>query len=178
MSEDITATLTPAQQPDPVPGLLKDYDSFIGYASKLSGNYETARDLVQDAFVKLIERKDTLKQDNLSSWMYFSIHNAFISECRHNKAARKCEKKLQSYNQIVEEAVSAPEFEREEISNKITDAIVALPDEFRSIFTDCASGMKYNEVASKYQMPIGTVMSRLFRARQLLQEKLESHKVA
>lgn len=183
MSEDITDALMPScnapvSQPDPLPGVLKEYDSFVRYANRLSGNYETARDLVQDAFVKLVERRDSIKQDNLGAWMRFSIHNAFISECRHNKSVYKHEKKLIGYSKIAEDTVAIPDFENDEISTKVTSAINALPEEFRAVFTDFANGLQYNEVAAKYQIPIGTVMSRVYRARLVLKETLEDHKVA
>jgi RNA polymerase sigma-70 factor (ECF subfamily) len=179
MSKDITAKLTDSTvSVDPVPEMLKEYNFLHRYAMKVSGNYETARDLVQDAFVKLMEKRAALSNDNIKAWMCLSIHNAFISQCRHNKAGRRYEKAAKGLLQIDEEAISIPDFERDEISHLITGVVEALPDHYRDTFKLCAEGLTYEQIAEKQQIPIGTVMSRMYRIRTELQSRLPQYSKA
>jgi RNA polymerase sigma-70 factor (ECF subfamily) len=179
MSEDITAKLPDSIiEFDPVPEMIKDYNILHRYAMKLSGNYETALDLVQNAFVKLMEKKATLANDNIKAWMCFSIHNTFISQYRHIKIGRKVEKKLEGLLSIEEEAIAVPDFERNEIPPDITRAIDALPDSYRDTFKLHSEGLTYEQIAEKQQVPIGTVMSRLYRIRTELQSRLAQYNKA
>ena len=59
---------------------------------------------------------------------------------------------------------------------EITEAINSFPDEYRVPFSMLVAGYKYNEIAEKMNLPLGTVKSRIFFARQKLQELLKDYK--
>ena len=81
-------------------------------------------------------------------------------------------------DRAIEEVDPEGSFFSQIVDAKVTEAIDALPDEFREVLVlSDVEGMRYNEIAETLQIPIGTVKSRLFRARRQLQSELYSHAV-
>jgi RNA polymerase sigma-70 factor (ECF subfamily) len=78
----------------------------------------------------------------------------------------------------IEEVDPEGSFFAQIVDAKVLEAIDALPDEFREVLVlSDVEGMRYAEIAETLQIPVGTVKSRLFRARRLLQAELYTHAV-
>ncbi len=175
MSEDISAVIgqgpiSATPRPDHVTGLLGEYTNLLRAAMKLTGNEAKAEDLVQSAYLKLITHNEQLTPDALKGWMYMAMHNEYMSQCRHERVINKNEKRL---SRIAAEAEKSNKFSiDDEVSPRLARAIQTLPPCVQDIIKDIAEGKAYNDVSAKYGIPIGTVMSRIYRARTTLKKML------
>ena len=139
-----------------IPGLRR-------YARALFGNRTQADDLVQDTLERAWTKRDRWKMGtNLRAWMFTIMHHLFINQIRR-------ERLLESYDESVE-AVAAPYTEVDIVEmRELRDAIANLPVDYREVLILVAvEQLRYEEVAEILKIPIGTVMSRLSRARKQL----------
>lgn len=122
---------------------------------------------------------------NAKAWLFKILKNAYINQYR--KDARQ--PSMVDYDEVAvyqeeEEGQSTSYFDlREEIfdqmmGDEVSTALNALPEEFRTVIWLCdIEGFSYEEIAKITDIPIGTVRSRLFRARNMLKEKLQNYAV-
>ncbi|MEX0938145.1 MAG: RNA polymerase sigma factor [Pirellulales bacterium] len=141
------------------------------YAYRLSGSQADAEDLTQQAFLVAQEKLDQLRsEDSARSWLFTVTRNCFLRTLRGHSAQSAAAMDL-DLNQIPEETWDDPiDHER------LQDALNRLAPEFRVIlvmyyFEDCS----YKEIAEKLNLPAGTVMSRLSRAKGHLRRYLSPH---
>lgn len=135
------------------------------YAFRLCGNAADAEDLVQQTFVVAQEKLHQLRQAGSSrSWLFTILRNAFLKSRRRNRpvSADSLDLDIES---VSEQAPPEDDIDRE----RLQLVLDALPDEYRLVlvmfyFEECS----YREIAAKLDIPIGTVMSRLSRAKQRL----------
>lgn len=134
-----------------------------------------ADDIVQDALTKAIQNIAQLKdQDALKSWLFTILNNQWREYLRRN---RPCV----DIDELVFIADSTPELdeERQQTCNQVRLAIAELPLSQRQTITLVdLEDMSYQEVAKALDVPIGTIMSRLNRARKALLLKLEHQEKA
>lgn len=134
-----------------------------------------ADDIVQDALTKAIQNIAQLKdQDALKSWLFTILNNQWREYLRRN---RPCV----DIDELVFIADSTPELneERQQTCNQVRLAIAELPLSQRQTITLVdLEDMSYQEVAKALNVPIGTIMSRLNRARKALLLKLEHQEKA
>lgn len=134
-----------------------------------------ADDIVQDALTKAIQNIAQLKdQDALKSWLFTILNNQWREYLRRN---RPCV----DIDELVFIADSTPELdeERQQTCNQVRLAISELPLSQRQTITLVdLEDMSYQEVAKALDVPIGTIMSRLNRARKALLLKLEHQEKA
>jgi RNA polymerase sigma-70 factor (ECF subfamily) len=116
------------------------------YARALLRDKNDADDLVQESLARALSRADRFKPGtNLRAWLFTIMHNVHV-------------------NQV-----------RQKISRPDEVPVEELPDEQRQVLLLVAlEGLKYDEVATVLQIPIGTVMSRLSRAREAVRIKLSN----
>lgn len=139
------------------------------YARALTRDASQADDLVQDALLRAYERASTYRaQYSLRSWLLTIIHNRFIDQKRRDQSERKRNEHLLRLN----EGRVAPGDQEQVIHlREVAERFEALPDEHRAVLNLIGiQGMSYQEVAAILDVPIGTVMSRLHRARAALRE--------
>ena len=164
--------------------LFPHMDALKTFAFHLSYNEEDADDLVQETYLKahkFIENYD--EGTNAKAWLFKILKNAYINEYR---------KKVKRPTKVdIDEVISFKEGEepkyaaftdlRQEIfdntmGDEVTLAINALPLEFREVILLCdIDSFSYEEIAKILDLPIGTVRSRLFRARNMLKDKLKKY---
>lgn len=144
------------------------------YAQTLAANREDAEDLVQDALLRAYEQRGSLrKATSLRSWLMSILHNTFITEWRRRQSPARQTILIEDFRDI---AVSASQ-EHVVRLNQIHTAFSRLPEEQRAVMHLVAiEGMAYQEAATVLEIPIGTLMSRLGRARAALREFEESTK--
>jgi len=159
-------------------------DALYNFAYHLTYNQEDAEDLVQEALVKAYRFIDSYKKGtNAKAWLFKILKNAFINEYR--------KKSKRPYNVDLDDVVNYHNSEdtqyvgyldlREDIfqgmlGDQITTALETLPVDFRTVVILCdIQGFTYEEMASIIDIPIGTVRSRLHRARNMLKDKLMNY---
>src|SRR5262245_20255880 len=150
--------------------LLKETPSLNKFAYKLTRNRDDAEDLVQATIVTALEKQQQFEQGtNLFSWTSRIMFNTFVSNYRHNS---RFETQYDPQWYIDQESVEATQ-ENEAELGLVFDAMLSWPEDHREILMlVCIDGMRYAEVAEKLHIPVGTVRSRLSRAREGLQELL------
>ncbi|WP_029009788.1 sigma-70 family RNA polymerase sigma factor [Azospirillum halopraeferens] len=140
------------------------------YARALLRNRTDAEDLVQEALTRAVARADTFKAGtNLRAWLFTILHNVHVNQVRA-RAARPDEVPVEA----VESRLVTPARQEERVEVRdMMRALDQLPDEQRQVLLLVAlEGLKYEEVAATLGVPIGTVMSRLSRARDAVRAKL------
>lgn len=164
--------------------LLPHIDALKTFAYHLTYNEEDANDLVQETYLKAYRFIDKYHEGtNAKAWLFKILKNAYINEYRKkSKQPTKIDfEDIVSYHDTDDDRISGYMDLREEIfqnmmGDEVTMAINALPVDFRTVILLCdIEGFTYEEIAKIIDVPIGTVRSRLFRARNMLKEKLKSY---
>jgi RNA polymerase sigma factor (sigma-70 family) len=154
------------------------------FAFRLTLDEDAAKDLVQDSYLKAYRFFHSFqKGTNAKAWMFRILKNSFINDYRKkSKEPNKVDYQdvetyynsedvnVQITTDLRVEAVS------EMLGDEITNALNALDVDFRTVIILCdLEGFTYDEMSKILNIPIGTVRSRLHRARVLLKEKLKSY---
>ena len=142
------------------------------FALRLARNKADADDLVQATLLRAIEKKH-LFQDNtdLFKWTSKMMYNLFVSGYRRKV---KFETQYDPENYIEKQSVEAPQDKQVELA-KVKEAMNELSEEHREVLLlICIQGMRYQDVAEMLDVPVGTVRSRLSRAREQLQALLDT----
>lgn len=163
---------------------LPQIDALYTFAYHLTYNEEDANDLVQETYLKafrFIEKY--IAGTNAKAWLFKILKNAFINQYR-----KKSKQPTQvDYEEIInyhdEEDTNYSSYLdlREEMfqdmmGDEVTNAINALPVDFRVVILLCdVEGFTYEEISKILDIPIGTVRSRLHRARNMLKEQLKAY---
>ncbi|WP_230532049.1 sigma-70 family RNA polymerase sigma factor [Microvirga roseola] len=136
------------------------------YARALTRDESRAEDLVQDALVRAYERRGSFRSGgNLRGWLLSILHNVFIDDRRRHAA----ETRRAAHTAILAETATAPEQESRVRLQQVQAAFMSLPDEQRAALHLVAiEGLSYQEAATALGIPVGTLMSRLGRARAAL----------
>lgn len=148
------------------------------FALKLTGNKDDAEDLLQETMLKAMKNRDKYVENvNFKGWMFTIMRNIFINDYR--KAVNRntmVDNTEDSYylNLPQDSGFATPDsaYTLTEIENVISQ----FKDDFRIPFTMHVAGFKYKEIADKMDLPIGTVKSRIFFARQQLAEMLKEYR--
>ncbi len=164
--------------------LLPFVESLNTFAFHLTYNEEDAADLVQETFLKAFRFIDKFEQGtNAKAWLFKILKNIYINQYR--KAAKRPLKvdyeEVVSFHEGEDSQTSSYYDLREDIfdqlmGDEVTAAINGLPDDFKTVILLCdIEGFTYEEISKIVEIPIGTVRSRLFRARNMLKEKLKAY---
>jgi RNA polymerase sigma-70 factor (ECF subfamily) len=158
-------------------------DSLYNTAYRLARNSEDAEDLVQETYLKAYRSFDQFTPGtNLKAWMFKILKNAFINEYRRRQTVpqesdfAEIEENLESH--LRPEAagqIKNPEQEAVEaaLDENVQRALDELPPDYRmAVVLADLEGFSYKEIADILEIPVGTVMSRLYRGRKLLEEVL------
>lgn len=164
--------------------LLPHIDALKTFAYHLSLNEADANDLVQEAYLKAYRFIDKYeKGTNAKAWLFKILKNAYINEYRKkSKRPTKVDfEEIVSYHDGQSESLSGyfdlrEDLFRNAMGDEVTRAINLLPVDYRTVILLCdVEGFTYEEIAKIIEVPIGTVRSRLFRARNLLKKKLKDY---
>jgi RNA polymerase sigma-70 factor, ECF subfamily len=167
---------------------LKHLDALYGAALRLTRTPADAEDLVQDAFVKAYRFYDRFEPGtNMKAWLFRILTNTFINKYRRNSREKKVLEGRDAepvgdgvMSRAAMRALTDPvsEAQRRLITAEIQEALESLPEEYRlMIVLADVEELSYKEIADVVGCPIGTVMSRLHRARKRMQKRLVSQAV-
>ena len=144
-------------------------------------NQAEAEDVVQDAFVLALTKLDSFKGNSqFYTWLYRIAHNAAISKLRKKRPTLSLnygtgDEPSPGFSVPDEGERPGERLEKDEQIQCLMDAMERLSDEHRSILIlREMEGMDYEAIAGVLQLPVGTVRSRLHRARACLRELMES----
>lgn len=156
-------------------GLRNNMNSF---ALSLTANREDAEDLTQETFLKVLDNKDKyVDNTNFKGWVFTIMRNIFINNYRRVVRSRTIidtTDDLFHLNLPQDSGYDSPESAYG--ASEITDVINSFPEEYRKPFSMYVAGYKYNEIADKMNIPLGTVKSRIFFARKKLQDILSDYR--
>jgi RNA polymerase sigma-70 factor (ECF subfamily) len=162
---------------------LVHLDVLYRVALRLSGNPSDADDLVQETMLKAYRAWDQYeKGTNAKAWLLTILRHAFINEYRRRTRHPETVDldRIEPYavfSEVQDEDPQGAFFDRI-VDDELLRAIDQLPVAFReTLVLSDVEGMSYQEIAGILGIPVGTVKSRLFRARQLLQGKLYDYAV-
>jgi len=149
------------------------------FAYHLTYNENDAEDLVQETYLKALKFiKGYVEGTNSKAWLFKILKNAYINEYR-KKVKTPQTLDFNDPMAVQEKDILGGSVEMNwddlamNLGDEVTKAMDALPAEFREIILLCdIEGFTYEEIAEILEVPIGTVRSRLFRARNELKDKL------
>jgi RNA polymerase sigma-70 factor (ECF subfamily) len=136
------------------------------YARALTRDEARADDLVQDALARAFERRATFRAGtDLRNWLLSILHNLFVDDCRRREAEARRATEIAKLAEV-----SAPAGQESRLHlQQIGQAFLALPREQRAVLHLVAiEGLSYQEAADALGIAVGTLMSRLSRARAAL----------
>ena len=163
---------------------LPHINSMYNFGYRLTLDRDDAKDLVQDTYFKAYRFIESFqKGTNAKAWLFRILKNSFINDYRKKvKEPNKVDyQEVESYynSEDVDRQITADlrvDSLKDMIGDEISNALNALDVDFRTVIILCdLEGFKYEEMAKILDIPIGTVRSRLHRARQLLKEKLSEY---
>ena len=153
-------------------------DNMLNFAYMLTSNRDDAYDLLQDTTLKVLANEDKYTDNtNFKGWVFTIMRNIFINNYRRVvRSATVVDKTEDCYhlNVCQDSGIDSPEGSF--AAGEITDAIAQFPDKYRVPFSMHVAGYKYNEIAEKMNLPIGTIKSRIFFARQELQKRFADYR--
>lgn len=159
-------------------------NSMYNFAYRLTLDQDDSKDLLQDTYLKAFRFIDSFQQGtNAKAWLFRILKNSFINDYRKkSKEPSKVDyQEVETfYNSEDVDRQITPDLRVEALQDMIGDeisiALNSLDVDFRTVIILCdLEGFKYEEMAKILDIPIGTVRSRLHRARNLLKERLSEY---
>ncbi len=159
-------------------------EALMNFALKMTNDMDDADDLVQETYLKAYRYFDKFERGtNCKAWLFSIMRNTFINEYRRvQKQPNKVDyDDVQNFYETIKETeVSYMHVVGDAFSNtlddEVTTAIAELPKDFQTIILLCdVEGFTYEEISEFLSCPIGTVRSRLHRARKMLYSKLYNY---
>jgi RNA polymerase sigma-70 factor (ECF subfamily) len=150
------------------------FDSLYNYAHWLAQNREEAEDLVQETYMKALKGFGSFQAGtNFRAWIFRILHNTFLTS-RTGLAFRSTlplEEREESRPLAITEQTPETLLLNQLSQEALHAAIERLPVQYREVILLCdVEEMKYQDIAETLSIPIGTVMSRLSRARKAIRE--------
>lgn len=159
-------------------------DALFNFALKMTGDSDEADDLVQETYLKAFRFFDKFeKGTNCKAWLFRIMKNTYINKYRkETKEPDKVdyEEVENFYENVKPSSTDSAHLEKDIFDNllddELSDAINSLPDDFKTVVILCdIEGYTYEEIADFIDVPVGTVRSRLHRARKMLFTKLQKY---
>ena len=156
-------------------------DALYNFAFRMTGDSDDANDLVQETYLRAFRFFDKFeKGTNCKAWLFRILKNTYINQYR--KKSKDPDKvdydEIENfYENIKSSSTEDAHLEKDIYDNllddELTEAISTLPEDFRTVILLCdVEGFSYDEIADFVDCPVGTVRSRLHRARKMLFAKL------
>lgn len=159
---------------------IRHLDALYSFALKLTRARDDAEDLVSDTMLRAFQRWEQYNLGtNIRAWLFTILYHAFVSRKRRIDA-REVQPLEDEDGREIFEAVGETDPEGKYydsfLDEEIVAAILKLPDEYRdAVVMSDLHGLKYAEIAAALKVPEGTIKSRLFRGRRLLQAQLREY---
>ncbi len=163
--------------------LVMQYQNLVyNFLYRLAPNWNDIDDLAQEVFVKVYHSIKKLKDvSQFKNWLHSIAVNVYIDEQRRRK---KQQERFVSDERVLNSRTDPNEnpgqhLERKELHKRLQEAIEQLPEEFKiAIILRELQELSYEEIAKTLNTSIGTIRSRIFRGRKLLQQSLKGQVAA
>lgn len=166
---------------------LPHQSEMYGVAMRICRNPDQAKDLVQETLMRAMVAWESFQTgSNLRAWLFRILTNAFINGYRKRRRHQRFATERPGdalaalygtdvdHTETLDEAIVA-----QELCDEVKTALGRLGPEYRDVVERAdLRGEKYKDIAESLQVPIGTVMSRLFRARRVLETELRGFAAA
>lgn len=163
---------------------LPHINSMYNFAYRLTYDEDDANDLVQETYMKAFRFIGSFQEGtNAKAWLFRILKNSFINDFRKKskQPAKVDYQEVETFynSDDVDESITTDlrvETVQDMIGDEVSTALNALAVDFRTVIILCdLEGFTYEEMAKILDIPIGTVRSRLHRARNLLKDKLKTY---
>ncbi|HJU65438.1 MAG TPA: sigma-70 family RNA polymerase sigma factor [Gemmatimonadaceae bacterium] len=156
---------------------LVHLDALYSFALKLTRSRDDAEDLVSETMLRAFDRWEQYRLGtNIRAWLFTILYHSFVSRKRRVDAREvQLPDDMDAWSAYEAVGETDPEgrFYDSFVDEEVTRAIDALPEDYRSaVVLSDVQGLRYAEIAEILGIPEGTVKSRLFRGRRILQKKL------
>jgi RNA polymerase sigma-70 factor, ECF subfamily len=166
--------------------MVPHMDVIYNYGLYLTGDRDAANDLLQETYLKAFRFFDKFEPGtNAKAWLYRIMRNTFINEYRRVKRLPdlvQYDEQISSYQMLPREEEKTElrkQIDGELFEDEIAGAIASLPEKFKSVIVlRDVEDLPYEEIAEALEIPVGTVRSRLHRARAILFAKLKEYAMA
>lgn len=164
--------------------MLPYSDMLYSYAYYLTSDADDAGDLLQETFLKAFRFFEKFEEGtNAKAWLYRIMRNTYINDYRRKKRRPDVvtyDDQISAYQLAPHDYKAANDLretiEKETLNDEISGAIASLPEKFKSVIVlRDIEDLPYEEIAEALQIPVGTVRSRLHRARALLFTTLKEY---
>lgn len=149
--------------------------NLLSFAYQLTTNKEAAQDLLQDTTLKALDNEEKYVDNvNFKGWIFTIMRNIFINNYRQTvKQATVIDSSEDLFHLNLSQDSGLETPEGSYSVKEISSALNQFSDEYRVPFNMYVAGYKYNEIAEKLNLPVGTVKSRIFFARKKLRDQLK-----
>lgn len=159
--------------------LLEIQNNMLKFAYTLTANRDDAYDLLQDTTLKVLDNEEKYVDNvNFKGWVFTIMRNLFINNYR--KVSRKATVSDQSEDQYLLNLPQDSGYETPDGSMAVQEihrVINSFSDDYRVPFSMHLQGYRYAEIAEETGLPLGTVKSRIYFARQRLQTELQEFRM-
>ena len=142
------------------------------FASQFTSDYDEKEDLVQETLIRALKSIHNFINDpKLMTWLYVIMKNIYINQYRRER--RKSVVYDDYLNLTIQSSMVINISENNLLEDDIKKALDSLPSEHAETFRMYLDGFKYHEIAEHFNVPEGTIKSRIYLTRKKLQQKLE-----
>lgn len=151
--------------------------NLLSFAYQLTTNREQAQDLLQDTTLKALDNEDKYVDNvNFKGWVFTIMRNIFINNYRQTvRKATVIDQTEDLYHLNISQDSGLDTPEGSFAVKEISAVLNSFSEEYREPFNMFVAGYKYNEIAEKMGLPLGTVKSRIFFARKRMREQLKDY---
>ncbi len=159
--------------PETAAQLVESHRQFLGFLEKRLSDRALAEDILQDAFVKSLEKGDDLRDENASvAWFYRMLRNAVVDQYRRNGARTRA---LESLAKELDGAVEPPPEIRGAICGCVTRLAATLKPEYADVIQRVeVDGVAVQEYAAQAGITANNAAVRVFRAREALRKQVKA----
>lgn len=152
--------------------------NLLSFAYQLTTSREAAQDLLQDTTLKALDNEEKYVDNvNFKGWIFTIMRNIFINNYRQTvRKATVIDQTEDLYHLNISQDSGLETPEGSYAVKEINEALDSFTDEYRIPFNMYVAGYKYNEIAEKMNLPLGTVKSRIFFARKRLRQYLSDYR--
>lgn len=158
--------------------LMRLQSNLLNFAYMLTSNRDDAYDLLQDTTLKALDNEAKYAENtNFKGWVFTIMRNIFINNYRRGaRAATVTDTTDNLYHLNLSQDSGLESPDGSYTAAEITSAINEFPEKYRVPFSMHVAGYKYNEIAEEMNLPLGTIKSRIFFARQELQKRFADYR--
>ncbi len=162
--------------------VMAHLDAAYDFARWLTRDERNAEDIVQEACLRAFRFLDGLRGDNARAWLLAIVRNTYYTSLKRNQVESQSvpfdEETMAAHEAAGPDGAGADQLlHQQDVRRVVNDALGRLPEEFREVIVlRELEDLSYKEIARIAGIPLGTVMSRLARARKLLLQHLQQAK--